>query len=180
METLIVMEKSKVADLMLDEKKKGVGLPIVRETTFRGLPINIEIDLGMTASGKDPNGVPWKRTYKHPYGEIAGTTGHDGDPVDVYLGPNMDSDLVCVVHQCKRDGSFDEDKIFLGFDSMIDAVQCYFQHGPDWGFMSMDSMLFPSFVHGYLTATKPNGYGSWASQDKSSREKSVHFVVGGA
>jgi hypothetical protein len=173
METLIVLEKSKVGDMMLDEKKKGIGLPVIRETTFRGLPINIEFDKGMTASGKEPSGRPWKVTYKHPYGEIAQTLGRDGDPVDVYLGPNIDSDLVCIVHQVKPNGKYDEDKVFLGFDSMLDAMQCYFEHGPQWGFGSMSSMLFGSFLHGYLTATKP-----LADSMPPRAPDAIHFIQG--
>lgn len=178
MRKLIVLEKSKVADMLLDEKKKGKGLPIAREMRFRGLPINVELDIGMTASGKEEDGTPWHVIYKYPYGEIVGTTGRDGDAVDVYVGRNPDSELVCVVHQCHQDGTYDEDKVFLGFDSMLDAMQCYFEHGPKWGFMSMDSMLFGSFTHGYLTATFPNGYASWSSVDQKEREDSIHFVRG--
>ena len=169
MEILIVMEKSKVADVMLDRRKHVEGIPVVRETTFRGLPLKVEIDRGMTASGIDPDGVPWKVTYENPYGSIVGSVGRDGDEVDFYLGDNIDSDLVCIIHQVHKDGSYDEQKICLGFDSMLDALECFFKHGARWAFGSMESMLFPTFVNGYLTATR-------AIAEK--RIPAVHFVAG--
>jgi len=51
------------------------------------------------------------------YGEIDGEVGADGDPLDVYLGPDPDAPFVYVVHQLKAPPFevFDEDKVMLGF-----------------------------------------------------------------
>lgn len=135
-------------------KKKGPGLSHVRKTTFRGLPINVELDTGMVAEGKDPDGKPWRVTYQHPYGEIAKTMGRDGDPVDVYLGPDEKAEDVYVIHQVKRDGSFDEDKCMLGFSSSKAATKCYFDHGPKWGYGSSEALTFEQFRDGYLAGAR--------------------------
>jgi len=131
---------------------------VVRASKFRGLPLNIELDTGMTASGKDPDGKPWEVTYKYPYGEIVRTEGEDKDPVDIYLGPNLKSDKVFVVHQTTKEGKFDEDKVFLGFGSSKAATKCYFDHGPKWGFGSLDSMDFKAFKNGYLASNRREGF----------------------
>jgi len=138
--------------------KRGckTGLPHVRKTKFRGIPVNVELDRGMIAEGKEPDGKPWRVRYEYPYGEIKATEGRDEDPVDVYLGPNPKADRVFVVHQVHKDGSYDEDKCFLGFDSPKEATKCYFDHGPRWGFGSLESMTFEEFKNGYLAASRSN------------------------
>ncbi len=135
-------------------KGKKDGLPVVRRAHFRGLPIDIELDVGMKASGKDDDGTPWEVVYENPYGEIRETEGRDGDPVDIYLGPTCDSELVYVVHQVAKDGKFDEDKVFLGFDCPIKATECYFKHGPKWGFGSLETLTFDQFKNGYLVGAR--------------------------
>lgn len=139
-------------------KPNGKGLPHVRKTKFRGLPLNIEFDVGMTASGKDPDGKEWSTEYKNAYGEIDRTEGRDKDPVDIYLGPDKKADRVFIVHQVKKEGSYDEDKCFLGFKTMKQATKCYFDHGPKWGFGSAESMTFDQFKNGYLASNRREGF----------------------
>jgi len=143
---------------MADPFMLSKARPIVRHAYFRGTPVDVELDVGMEAEGVDPDGVPWHVTYKYPYGEIPQTEGEDKDPVDVYLGPCPDSNLVFVVHQVTKEGKFDEDKVFLGFDNAIEATRCYFEHGPKWGFGSLDTMLYDQFLRGYLASNRPQGF----------------------
>ena len=49
----------------------------------------------------------------------------DGDHIDVFLGPDMNSDMVYVVDQVNTDGSFDEHKVMMGFSSLEDARSAY-------------------------------------------------------
>lgn len=126
-----------------------------RAADFRGLPINVEIEAGQTKSGIGEDGRPWQKTYSVPYGEVKKTMAlSDGDPVDVYLGPSPEATMVYVVHQLRRDGSYDEDKCMLGFASSGEAVRAYKQHGPPWGFGTMDTMTFDQFRHGYLASNR--------------------------
>lgn len=131
---------------------------VVRKTKFRGLPINIEIDTGMEKRGVGPGGKKWSHVYKFPYGEIHNTEGFDKDPVDIYLGPNKQAKRVFIVHQKKPNGSFDEDKCFIGFNSLKQAVKCYKDHGPPWGFGSTESMTFDQFKNGYLASNRREGF----------------------
>lgn len=132
-------------------RKYGNSRPVLRSTAFQGVPISVEIEAGEHVVG---NG--WEKTYVYPYGEIPNSaTLADGEGVDVYIGPDPLSDLVVVVHQNKRDGSYDEDKVLLGFGSERDAVDCYFHHGPEWGFGSTDTMTVDQFRNGYLAANRP-------------------------
>ena len=126
-----------------------------KRTTFAGLPINIEIEKGQLKSGVDEDGLAWSHTYLLPYGEILGTEGEDRDPVDVYLGPFETADQVFVVHQIKKDGSYDEDKVFLGMPGAAEAQDAYFLHGPSWGFGSMDIWTLDEFKTDYLAANRP-------------------------
>lgn len=157
MRHILILEKSDGV-VRLSDKKSDVGLPHVRRTHFKGLPIDVELDIGMTASGKGPDG-PWSVTYKHPYGEIPDSCGADSDPVDVYIGPNPHADFVYVVHQVKINGKYDEDKCFLGFDSPIEATKCYFEHGPRWGFSSLETLTFDQFLNGYMVSNRSGASG---------------------
>ena len=128
--------------------------PSKRRFNFQGLSINIEIDTGETKSGYDDLGQKWEHVYAIPYGEILGTEGEDDDPVDVYIGPDESAAQVFVVHQLNQDRTPDEDKVFLGFDSAGSAEKAYRDHGPVWGFGSIESMTLDQFKTGYLAANR--------------------------
>lgn len=55
------------------------------------------------------------------YGHLQKTNGADGMAVDVYVGHNLNSDLVYEVDQLVN-GEFDEHKYFIGFNDPMDAV----------------------------------------------------------
>lgn len=87
----------------------------------QGIPVHVENKRGSVRRGPG-----WKTKMGHHYGEIRGSKGADGDAVDAYIGRNHDSPLVVVVHQ-KAPGSteYDEDKVMLGFDRIVDALKAY-------------------------------------------------------
>lgn len=141
--------------VIMGTKRYSNSRPSKRVTNFQGLPINVEIEVGDVKSGTDDRGRPWSHEYRVPYGEVRATHAlSDGDPVDVYVGPNPGATMVYVVHQLKSDGSYDEDKVFLGFFSRGDAILAYKQHGPPDGFGSIDTMTFDQFKHGYLASNR--------------------------
>lgn len=98
---------------------------------WQGLTIAIENPAGSVRRGRNRDGVTWEQRMQYAYGEILGSMGVDGDPVDVFLGPNMDAPMVYVVHQRKvnRWDEYDEDKCMVGFDSEDEAkaafLACY-------------------------------------------------------
>lgn len=93
---------------------------------LHGLDIAIENPKGSTRTGTDPDGKEWSSKMKHHYGDIKGTTGADGDSIDVFIGDNPDSQKVFVVDQVDPGtGSFDEVKVMMGFDSIEAARKGY-------------------------------------------------------
>ena len=102
--------------------------PYVGTLTLPGpLPVNIEMARGMTRSGTDADGRAWAVQMPAHYGEIAGTLGADGDPIDVFVGPavNEATHVYLVALRDVRTGKYDEDKVFFGFQSKADALACY-------------------------------------------------------
>ncbi len=97
-------------------------------TTHQGLGIAIENRKGSVRSGVDKDGKEWRTVMRHPYGYIKNTKGADGEEVDCYVGPHKTAPHAFVVHQKKHDGSYDEDKVMLGFKSEDHARKAYLKH----------------------------------------------------
>lgn len=100
-------------------------------TTFQGMPISIENRAGSNRYWHDPNSDEKGKTKMlYPYGYVRGTMGLDGDEVDVFIGPEKDSDRVYVITQMLRFEfkDVDEQKVMLGFKSSIDAKTAYLRH----------------------------------------------------
>lgn len=95
--------------------------------TFEGLRLNIENPIGTSRTGTDINGQAWETPMELAhYGELEGTTGADGDPVDVYLsGGGHLGQPAYVVDQYDLDGGFDEHKVVLGAASEAEALRIY-------------------------------------------------------
>ena len=96
----------------------------------------IEQPRGSVRSGVDANGKAWETTMQNTYGYFGGTKGVDGDAIDVFLAHNLDEwdgTTVFVVDQYNPDGSFDEHKVMLGFNSQEEAEAAYFaNYEADW------------------------------------------------
>lgn len=116
---------------------------------YRGLVIKVENPAGSTRSGVDPETKkPWSITMAYDYGEIKGSMGVDGDPVDCFIGPNKYAKFVYVIHQTtKQSGEWDEDKCMLGFSDAMAAKRayekCYDQ--PDHFYGSIETIPFKLF-----------------------------------
>lgn len=116
-----------------------------RRMPWRGLTINVESPAGTVRRGRG-----WETLMVYDYGEIAGSLGADGDPVDVYLGPYLhDAPMVFVVHQ-RRYGDwakYDEDKCMLGWLSEAEARAAYLQQYDDDRFLGeVTAMPVDDFV----------------------------------
>lgn len=117
-----------------------------RRLPFAGVDVVIEHDKGDVRSGKDSSGKAWSQVMQAPYGYIAGTVGLDGDPIDVYLGPDEKAVDAYVVHQARvigpgEFGGHDEDKVMLGFGSAHAAREAYLAHYPDARFLGSMTTL---------------------------------------
>ncbi len=109
---------------------------------YQGLPIAIENRAGESRKWRDLQGRTGSTRMHHAYGFVEGTRGTDGDEYDVFVGPSPNAPMVYVVHQ--RDpvtGAYDEDKALVGFDTMAEARECYFQHYDDPGFFGEMTVL---------------------------------------
>ena len=125
-------------------------------TTFQGLPIAIENKAGTYRKWKDHDGNSGETYMHYAYGYIMGTLGNDEDEVDVYLGLNPRADNAYVVHQQDPDsGIYDEDKVFLGFDSPEQAKAIYQAHynRPDF-FANLSTMPMDHFKR-WIAQGKP-------------------------
>ena len=112
-------------DTTPSEAQKEAGNYKKGHIKINGFDVTIEQPAGSVRSGKDVNGKEWSVTMSNTYGYIRGTEGVDGDHIDVFLGPDMNSDMVYVVDQVNTDGSFDEHKVMMGFPSLEDARSAY-------------------------------------------------------
>lgn len=107
------------------EAQKEAGNYKKGHIKINGFDVTIEQPSGSIRSGKDASGKEWSQVMNNTYGYIRGTEGVDGDHIDVFLGPDMNSDMVYVVDQVNTDGSFDEHKVMMGFSSLEDARSAY-------------------------------------------------------
>jgi hypothetical protein len=103
--------------------------PVAFTAEFQGLPLRIEYSPG----DKRYYGEDQFVVMSAHYGEVRGTKGTDGDPVDVYVGPSSDSSRVFVIKQMKVGDfeKFDEEKCVLGTKSAEEAKALYLAHYSD-------------------------------------------------
>lgn len=92
-----------------------------RVSELHGLPIRLEAYAGTyrTKPGKQPILIA------SDYGEIMGTVGADGDPLDCYVGVFPEVLNIYVINQATAAGGFDEHKVMFGFLSQAEAVTAY-------------------------------------------------------
>jgi len=130
--------------------------PFVGTTVYKGLRVDLENLDGSTRTGVDANGHKWRTRFKGVvYGELRGSLGVDGDPLDVYIkNPPDDSNVAYIVHQnhprnhpvARKAGEYDEDKVILGASSPEEAKELYLRHYDrrDY-FRSMTTMSLSKF-----------------------------------
>ncbi len=139
------------------EAQKEAGNYKKGHIKINGFDVTIEQPAGSVRSGKDANGKEWSVTMNNTYGYIRGTESVDGDHIDVFLGPDMNSDMVYVVDQVNTDGSFDEHKVMIGFSSLEDARSAYLSNYED-GWQGL----------GNITGVALDGFKKWI--DSSTRK----------
>ena len=147
-------------DVTPTEAQKEAGNYKKGHIKINGFDVTIEQPAGSVRSGKDANGKEWSVTMNNTYGYIRGTEGVDGDHIDVFLGPDMSSDMVYVVDQVNTDGSFDEHKVMMGFPSLEDARSAYLSnYGEGWqGLGNITGVAldeFKKWIDSSIRKTKP-------------------------
>jgi len=96
-------------------------------------------------------GPTWRALMPADYGYIFGADGNDGDWLDCFVGPNINSKKVFVIAQNKVGSKdFDEHKVMFGYDSQDAAVNDYVRSfdPPDMGMRilrGVDAMSMEQF-----------------------------------
>ena len=136
--------------------------------------VTIENPKGSERSGTDANGKKWSVKMNNTYGYIRGTEGVDGDHIDVFLAEDMDKwdgKYVFVVDQYNPDGSFDEHKVMLGFNSTEEARSAYlsnYEKGWENG-RRID-----------VTRIKTDDFQKWVDSSHRKTKPFAHYVIAGA
>lgn len=153
--------------------------PFAGQLDFQGLTLDIETRAGTYRRGTAPDGTAWKVLLPAHYGEVRGTKAVDGDPVDVFVGPNKYAPFAWVV-QAKRPGTkqFDEPKCMLGFDRRKDALQAFRASYDVPGFiLSVVKWPMPALVealkHPKLQAGRLAKKALWATLRKAGEKQLV-------
>ena len=142
------------------EAQKEAGNYKKGHIKINGFDVTIEQPAGSVRSGKDANGKEWSVTMNNTYGYIRGTESVDGDHIDVFIGPDINSDMVYVVDQVNTDGSFDEHKVMMGFSSLEDARSAYLSNYED-GWQGLGNITgvaldeFKKWIDSSTRKTKP-------------------------
>jgi predicted DNA-binding WGR domain protein len=112
---------------------------------WNGLTLVIENPAGSLRCG-----TGWETRMLFDYGYVARSEAMDGDEVDVYIGPALETaPLVFIVHQrqCGNWDEYDEDKCMLGFLSEEEATIAYLKHYDDARFLGpVTAMPVAEFV----------------------------------
>ena len=111
------------------EAQKLAGNYKKGKLTFAGIDVAIENPKGSTRSGTSKDGKSWSNTIHHHYGDVLGTKGADGDPIDVFLGDVLEPENVFIIDQIDpATRKFDEHKVMLGFASAAAAKAAYLKN----------------------------------------------------
>lgn len=156
------------------ETQKKAGNYKMGHVKVGAFDVTIENPKGSERSGTDANGKKWSVKMNNTYGYIRGTEGVDGDHIDVFLAEDMDKwdgKYVFVVDQYNPDGTFDEHKVMLGFNSMEEARSAYLaNHEKGW-------------ENGRRIAVariKTDDFQKWVDSSHRKTKPFAHYVIAGA
>ena len=136
--------------------------------------ITIENPKGSERSGTDANGKKWSVKMNNTYGYIRGAEGVDGDHIDVFLAEDMDKwdgKYVFVVDQYNPDGTFDEHKVMLGFNSMVEARSAYLSNY-EKGWENGRRIV--------VARIKTDDFQKWVDSSHRKTKPFAHYVIAGA
>lgn len=126
-----------------------------KKPTVQEIEVTIESPAGSFRHGPD-----WIQKMANDYGYIEDTIGADGDEVDAFIGPNLESECIFIIEQVKENGDFDEHKVMIGFSNMAEAKDAYHANYPEgWnGLKNMQEIKAKDFWGWYegLSGIKNN------------------------
>lgn len=163
----LIAQAERETDVTPTEGQKKAGNYKKGKVKVAGYEISIEQPKGSVRSGVDAKGNAWEQTMHNTYGYFLGTEGVDGDHIDVFLANDMDAwngEQVFVVDQYNEDGSFDEHKVMLGFNSIEEAQSAYLSNYED-GWADKHNIV--------VTGTSASEFKNWVD---SSHRKTKAFA----
>lgn len=156
------------------EAQKKAGNYKMGHVKVGAFDITIENPKGSERSGTDANGKKWSVKMNNTYGYIRGTEGVDGDHIDVFLAEDMDKwdgKYVFVVDQYNPDGTFDEHKVMLGFNSMEEARSAYLSNY-EKGWENGRRIV--------VARIKTDDFQKWVDSSHRKTKPFAHYVIAGA
>lgn len=142
-----------VLDTVRDKLTKTADDEVKNVKNINGLEFHVEWPKGSIRSYEGDD--TYVTHMKADYGYIYGVDGTDGDQLDVYLGDDLNSSRAFIIEQVKEDGSYDEDKVMLGFTSEEEAVDIYLQHMPAFMFGNIREVPFDKLIDAIDPNTLP-------------------------
>lgn len=125
-----------------------IGYRLQGKIDFQGLKISVEQRKGSVRKGTDPDGNEWRTKMIHPYGYILGSKGEDDEHLDVFVGPDKESQSVTIIKiKDPKTGKSDESKVFLGFKDEAAARASFNKHydNPEKFFEKATTMSLDEF-----------------------------------
>lgn len=107
------------------DAQKEAGNYAKGHVRISGLDVSIENPKGSIRRSKADAPTPWEVTMPGHYGYIRGSTGADGDHVDLFIGDKGDTGDFWVINQNRPDGTFDEHKVVTGVATAAEASDLY-------------------------------------------------------
>lgn len=156
------------------EAQKKAGNYKMGHVKVGAFDVTIENPKGSERSGTDANGKKWSVKMNNTYGYIRGTEGVDGDHIDVFLAEDMDKwdgKYVFVVDQYNPDGTFDEHKVMLGFNSTEEARSAYLSNY-EKGWENGRRIV--------VARIKTDDFQKWVDSSHRKTKPFAHYVIAGA
>lgn len=142
-------EAEEVTNTNPTEGQKRGGNYKKGKVTLKGLKITIENPVGSIRSGVDSEGDEWESEMLYTYGYFNGTIGKDGDPIDVFIGPEIEEEFdVYIIDQVEEESkAFDEHKVMFGFEDAESAKSAYLScYEKNWkGFSNIVTISLSKF-----------------------------------
>ncbi len=131
------------------------------------LRVAIENPKGSTRRGTNKAGKAWSVTVKNHYGFFSDYVGKDGDPLDLFIGPDANATHVYVVNQIDpQTGGFDEHKVMTYFPDEAAARSAYLANY-EAGWKGLGSMRIFTVA----------AFKQWLSSGKLTKRAAAFFIA---
>jgi hypothetical protein len=149
-----IMAKSESSEPLQKAEKE-----VRKHIDFQGIKIAIENPAGSVRHWEH-EGERGVTTMLVAYGYVVDTIGADTDGIDVFVGPVKDAPTAYVVHQQNpKTGTYDEDKVMLGFRNEREALTTYQLHFDRPDFAAMVSPMPMDAFKRWIQAQGPKPFG---------------------